>query len=193
MNNIKSESAGRSTFHLEERYPDAKNIFSMALPSVAEIKDHALIVIDTNVLLLPYGVQPKSLKDIEETYLTLILANRLFIPSQVAREFAKNRGKELENLYSRIHRKQNITVLSDNFMLLGDEPTYLDVLRLETEIEAKIVEYRKAVKSVLNLIRSWKWDDPVTALYRKVGAASRVVELTSGTRFFSLELSGKGR
>ena len=88
-------------FHLAEAYPDASSIFSVSLPSVEEIRDEALIVLDTNVLLIPYTINPKSLDDIKRTYARLIGEERLFVPAQVARaNLLRTEQTKSENCFS---------------------------------------------------------------------------------------------
>lgn len=163
-------------FHLEEKFPNAKSIFSTATPPVEEIKDEALIIPDTNILLIPYDIQPKSLDDIKTTYELLINQNRLFIPAQVAREFVKNRGEKIKNLFNSLTQKQNFNLNKTNYRLLESFDDYNDLLKIENEINSKINDYRKKLKSVLDHIRSWRWNDPVSNLYRGLFKSEIIVE-----------------
>ena len=65
-----------------------------------EIKNECFVVLDTNVLLVPYTVSKTSLQAIRNAYLQLIELKRLVVPGQVAREFAKNRPNKISALLS---------------------------------------------------------------------------------------------
>lgn len=67
------------------------------LKSVEQVKNKCLFVLDTNALLLPYTTSSKSIDEIKKVYAKLIKEKRLFIPGQVAREFAKNRPEKIKD------------------------------------------------------------------------------------------------
>lgn len=87
-------------------YPDAESLFKFQLAPLEEIKNDCLVVIDTNVLLLPYTVNQKSLEEIRKTYAELIASKRLVIPGQVAREFARNRATKIAEFTSNSQGKE---------------------------------------------------------------------------------------
>jgi hypothetical protein len=86
-------------FIVDSIYPEAESIFKIYLKGLEEIKDDCYIVLDTNVLLVPYTISKESLAQIRKTYETLISESRLIIPVQVSREFVKNRPNKLIELY----------------------------------------------------------------------------------------------
>lgn len=177
MSNSEDDKQNLPLFHLSEKFPDAQSIFTTSVPSLEEFKDEALIVLDTNVLLIPYEIQPKSLDEIKNTYNQLIKESRLFIPSQVAREFAKNRGEKIKNLHHNISLKQNVSVKIESYQLLESDAEYQELLNAEKELNQKIFEYRKIVGKVLERIRSWRWNDPVSNLYRELFPSEIVIDL----------------
>ena len=67
-------------------------------------------MLDTNTLLVPYTTSKESLKQIEETYKTLIGQERLVIPAQVAREFAKNRASKIGEVFQQLSRNKESSV-----------------------------------------------------------------------------------
>jgi rRNA-processing protein FCF1 len=87
---------------LSKIYPAPSTIFSVQPESLDRIKSDCLVVLDTNTLLAPFDISQQSLGVIERTYRVLITNNRLFIPAQVAREFAKNRPEKLKELHHNI-------------------------------------------------------------------------------------------
>jgi uncharacterized protein YutE (UPF0331/DUF86 family) len=57
-------------------------------------------------------------------------------------------------------------------------PEYKEAIRLEEEIDRLIKEYRKTISSVLDHIRSWRWDDPVSRLYADLFTEEIVFDLS---------------
>jgi hypothetical protein len=51
----------RDIFVANSIYPDAKAIFTWRLEVLDAIKEHCIVVLDTNVLLVPYDISPKGL------------------------------------------------------------------------------------------------------------------------------------
>ena len=154
-------------FIAEAIYPDPGAIFTARYKSVEEIKNTCMIVLDTNALLVPYAIGKDSLQQIRYTYEKLIEENRLVIPSQVAREFAKNRAGKLGELFQQFNRKlSGLSKLhKGRYPLLEELETYQIVLKLESEIDTLQVEYKKAIQKVISDIRNWTWNDPVSLLY----------------------------
>ena len=158
-------------------YPDASAIFTHRLRSIKEIKDDCVVVLDTNVLLDPYVTgDEKLLTQLEKIYQTIKDKQNLVIPGHVAREFAKNRTGKLQNIYDNIVRqKDEVTLPVKNINkapLLSSLDQYKAVLELEgdlkkiaKEYDVKITEYRKAVEELANVIKDWRWNDPVSELY----------------------------
>lgn len=103
-------------------FPDAAQIFQQQAP-LDKIRNDALVVLDTNTLLVPYNVGPSSLAQIGKTYKHLVAANRLVVPGQVAREFARNRAGKLSEVYLQISRKKASRVhMADDVPSNGPEP-----------------------------------------------------------------------
>ncbi len=107
-----SEKTHKSTkelaiFALEEAFPDADGIFSATFKKLTESYENALIVFDTNVLLLPYSMGNEGLEQLKGLYKQLIDSERLFIPKRVAREFARNRNKKLAEIYNSVLQRKS--------------------------------------------------------------------------------------
>ena len=150
-------------------YPDVKGIFETQAQSPDSLKDTSFVVLDTNVLLLPYRTGRESLQRIGETYKQLVDMGRLVIPGQVAREFAKNRPARLAELFQQIIRKANVPNLQKGkYPLLESLDEYRELIRLEKEIDKRLEEYRKTINGVAEQIRDWTWNDPVSLLYAEL-------------------------
>jgi hypothetical protein len=147
-------------------YPNAESIFTARIQPLSEIKDKAFVVLDTNVLLIPYRTGSKSLAQIRQTYENLAASGQLVIPGQVAREFARNRASKLSELFQQLSKKRAIPGLQKGkYLLLESLDEYQEVLCLEKEIDGKTREYKAAIGRVLDRIREWTWDDPVSLVY----------------------------
>ena len=94
-------------FSLEATFPEAEGVFFGGFASLNASAADAIIVLDTNVLLMPYSLGNKSLSEIRKIYENLISTNRLFVPERVAREFANNRAKKVADIYNSIANKKS--------------------------------------------------------------------------------------
>jgi uncharacterized protein (DUF983 family)/rRNA-processing protein FCF1 len=159
-------------------FPDAAAIFSHQVPPLEDVRDECDVVLDTNVLLLPYTTGGDSLKEISDVYKHLRRAQRLLVPGQVAREFARNRANRLTEIQrtladrrSRVQRPQ-----TTSYPLLRGLKDYEDLVALETAIAPQLTRYQDALGRVLDAVRNWGWNDPVSGLYREIFDDDAVVE-----------------
>lgn len=178
----------QTSFAASEAFPDAKHIFTSHLRPLAEIQEGCLVVLDTNVLLVPYTVASESLQGIEKTFRKLLKEGRLLIPSQVTREFAANRPRKLVELHQALSEKKSRsqTFAIGKYPLLEGFEAFKELRRLEEDINRQISEYQKAFSKVIEIVRGWTWDDPVSSLYRDIFSEAVIVEAT-GTRAEALK------
>jgi PIN like domain len=159
-------------------FPEAAQIFAFGPIGLLEAINDALVVVDTNVLLVPYGTGRASLDQIRRTLERLVNEKRLRVPGQVAREFADNRAEKLKTLFQQLSRKRDTHLARSEYPLLEGIPAYLDVTDKETQVIAALEEYRKAVGTLLDTVAAWCWDDPISKVYRDLFAPSLVVDPT---------------
>lgn len=159
-------------------YPDAESLFKFQLAPLEEIKNDCLVVVDTNVLLLPYTVNQKSLEEIRKMYAQLIASKRLVIPGQVAREFARNRATKIAELYQQLSRKRDAQGLPrlESYPLLQSMSVFNEALDLSAEIENLTKELRKKLNEVLDRIKEWVWNDPVSLMYRELFVGDVIID-----------------
>ena len=105
--NSKKSADRYDVFVVNDIFPDVNKLFQSRIKSLEEIRDNALIVLDTNALLVPYNIGKESLNQIQKTYRLLVTKKRLVIPAQVAREFAKNRTRKVAELFQQLNRKKS--------------------------------------------------------------------------------------
>lgn len=153
-----------------ERYPDPSAIFTSILSSVEDAIDSALVVLDTNALLVPYSTSKESLEQIERTYQSLIQQNRLFIPGHVAREFGKRRAENLKEVHQQLSRMRDSIqpVQLGNYPLLESVDSYQKAKQHQAEINDNISEIRQKCNELIDFIEEWHWDDPVSDMYREM-------------------------
>ncbi|MBN1877386.1 MAG: DUF4935 domain-containing protein [Anaerolineae bacterium] len=151
-------------------YPEAEALFIIHLTSPKEIKDNCIVVLDTNSLLVPYTIGKKSLDEIRHVYAKLVKEKRLIVPGQVAREFANNRANKLVQIFQQLSRKINSVpqLHKGKYPLLESLKQYQEAIELEGQIDALLKKYRGTVREVLEHIRSWTWNDPVSLLYAEL-------------------------
>lgn len=172
----------KNIFYLNKVYPEAEKIFSTAFKSAEEIIKKGIIILDTNILLIPFDTNPKSLAEIKQIFEKYRNSNRLFIPARVAREFANNRGNkigfvylQLKQLKDQINNANSIRI--NNYPILDN---IIDYGKLKKEFE-KVKNHIQVSNELLNKIesqiRGWTWDDPVSEIYEKLFSSENIIEM----------------
>jgi len=138
-----NDKPSSSPFWLRTIFPEPESIFSTTHKTLSEIKDECFIVLDANVLLLPYKLEDVSLPDVIDVYDSLCSKNRLIIPAQAAREFAKNRSQNVANLvkYMRDQSSLSFNILNKKIGALNNYPGYNELREQAEEINNKINFY----------------------------------------------------
>jgi hypothetical protein len=180
MANDNTKKEDVDIFIANDVYPDPLQIFNSKFKTREEIKNDCFIVLDTNALLLPYTTSKATLEGIKKTYTKLISEKRLIVPGQVAREFAKNRAIKLGELYQNISdRRDNIKLpkQDDFYPLLGNLDIYKQAIELENELHKARKLYSKKVTEILEHIKQWNWNDPVSCLYTDLFSQEVILDL----------------
>ncbi|MGD0538051.1 MAG: PIN domain-containing protein [Verrucomicrobiota bacterium] len=154
--------------------PNAADAFVERIGSIEDAIKTADIVLDTNVLLLPYGAGASSLKEIVAIFKHLKEKRRLFLPAQVAREFVKNRPNKLSELQHGLAEKigKYVGMEKLSFPILEGVEEYQQI----NEAIKNNTELKKTHAALLRKIRLWEWNDPVNTAYRDVFTADTIVE-----------------
>lgn len=188
-------------------YPNSSNLFALASKPIAEAKDSCVVVIDTNQLLLPYTVSQSTLTEIEKVYKLLIGKNRVVIPGQVAREFVDHRftkiGEVLNALKSQQSQLGNIVKEPEaalRYPFLEGLAEYRAVQESLKRAKTKAVEcrsayadYNKQLGGLVDTIKGWCLNDPVSLLYRRLFASDVVVEVNCDEKDLCDEFKYKKR
>jgi PIN like domain len=163
---------------LEDVFPDAGQLLSPS-ERVSAANADVLVALDTNALLLPFRVGKQELPQINDVYEKLISAGRLFVPARVIREFIKNRDGRLAEIAKG---------LRDKGSAVGgggvDIPPLLEGLQETQAVADAAAELKRAGKTYLNatsklvdLIRAWRGNDPVTAIYHKLFRGDVIIDV----------------
>lgn len=165
------------TFLADDLIPDAAAAFGYQVPSVEGAIETADIVLDTNVLLLPYGAGSGSLGEIIKVLKPLAEKKRLFLPGQVAREFIRNRPNKLGELQQQLQDKISRFLAIDklNFPILEGNAEYSKLNETMAKTAALKKELGEAGASVVQKIKSWEWNDPVNTAYRTVFSPATII------------------
>lgn len=168
-----------NAFLHHEIYPNAAGIFSVNIKPIEEIKDDCIFIIDTNVLLLPYATSSSGFEEIKKAFSKLIAKGQLLIPAQTAREFAKNRPEHIKTLFQQlITLKSKISKpVMPQYPLLESLSEYKEAVELEKQIQEQQKKYSKKIDEILERIKQWRWDDPVSAVYKELFKPEFIQEL----------------
>ncbi|WP_437308977.1 PIN-like domain-containing protein [Sorangium sp. So ce388] len=169
-------------------YPDAEAVFTARLKPLDALRENCIVVLDTNVLLVPFGVSKQSLDQLRKTYKALADQGRLVVPAHTAREFAKNRTSKLAELYQFLYRRKGLVPIAPrNYPLLEGSKDYQRVLEVEGKINALAKDYNDAIEKALANIAAWRWNDPVSDMYAEVFAKGVIHEVNISPEELSID------
>ncbi len=157
-------------FIMEDILPDSTKFFEDEPLSLEAAIEDADIVLDTNVLLIPYGAGASSLSEIVTIYSKIKERDRLSIPAQVAREFVKNRPNKLAQLYQGISDRISKLAIPERltYPILESVKEFQEFNKVIGDIEKHKEILKTFAKEIRNNIKNWGWNDPVSQAYRSV-------------------------
>jgi len=176
-------------------YPNASDIFSVEIKSLGEIFDDCIFILDTNVLLLPYTTTSSGFEEIKKAFSKLIEKKQLAIPAQVAREFAKNRPEKIKNLFQQLNNiKSKVQKPSTGqYPLLESLPEYKEAIDLEKQIQEINSKYSKKISELLDEIKNWRWNDPISSVYSDLFKPEFIIELSKTEDDIVIELERRNK
>jgi PIN like domain len=166
------------TFWLRSLYPDAGATFEFAQASLEDIKDDSIIVLDANVLLLPYRLGATSLEEIKKRFDVLAKADRIFLPAQAVREFLKHRANRIRDVLRDLgNQASQIQVVADRRIgFLESDDGYKELIELSQKIKELKNSSLKVISQIGDRLRHGIGSDPVSSAYREI-FVGRVIEL----------------
>lgn len=172
----------------QEKFSSTEYIFSGSKKSLPEYIDDCIVVLDTNVLLIPYTLRSEDVAEIEKVYHSLYEKEQLLLPEHVAREFAANKDRKLSELYKTVCDR-NVTVLKiPEAAILKDTDEYMSLEKERERLEDATKEYNSAVKRLAKKIKEWSWDDPVVQMYSKYFHGQTIIRHDKDDKFVKEEL-----
>lgn len=175
--NQNNENNDADNFDLETSFPEPSAVFaSFSIPPLTN--ENVLVVLDTNVLLLPYQTTQDDLAAIGAIYQQLAQQNRLFIAARAAREFAKHRDRKLAEMVRTINQiKSRFPSIDKRLspLLVGLEGYAEMEAAYDKLLEAKS-SYVKSLDPLVRRVRDWQGDDPVSKMYSEIFVPDRVIE-----------------
>jgi rRNA-processing protein FCF1/endogenous inhibitor of DNA gyrase (YacG/DUF329 family) len=159
--------------------PEPAQAFSISTPPLSEAIKSAEIVLDTNALLIPYGAGASSLNEIVEIFKKLKIEQRIFLPSQVAREFVKNRPNKISELQQGLADKiSSISIIdAPAYPILKGVAPYEKILEIIQQAKTLKKDILKENSKLMAEIRSWEWSDPVNTSYKGVFTAETIIDI----------------
>lgn len=160
-----------AVFLAETVLPNADAAFVLPKDTLASAVQKADVVLDTNVLLLPYRAGSSSLKEIETALAQLRDSDRLFVPGRVAREFTRLRPVMLGDLLQALSKQPDRVAVPDSvYPLLTDLPEHKALADAVDALKDARTSFVKAVGALRKLILSWDGHDPVSVVYSRLFA-----------------------
>jgi hypothetical protein len=173
-----SEIDIRKAFKALSLLPVAADAFAAESPSIEEVIGSAIVVLDTNTLLLPYGAGAESLEQITSVYKQLKCESRIYLPAQVAREFIKNRPLKICELYKGLSDKISKLSLCEalRYPILEGVEEYGRLNDLISSLKQAKKEINSASELLRQRIAKWETNDPVNSAYRLIFTPEIITE-----------------
>lgn len=173
-----SEIDIRKAFKASSLLPVAAETFAAKSPSVEEAIPSAIVVLDTNTLLLPYGAGAESLEQITTVYKRLKAESRIYLPAQVAREFIKNRPNKICELYKGLSDKVSKLSLCEtlSYPILEGIEEYGRLNDLIKGLKETKREINNANELLRQRIAKWETNDPVNTAYQDIFTPDIITE-----------------
>lgn len=170
-----SETSRKDPFTLEKVYPDAAEVFAQY--KEPEPGDASVVVVpDTNALLLPYKMKHVNLEALKKVYKKLAAEDRLVVPSRVAREFAKHRDRHLGDLVEALNKRKINLPTKEMPPMLEGLTGFNEVQGAHAKMESAFKEYKRALDELIKVMKTWRGNDPVGAMYASVFKTVPIVD-----------------
>lgn len=163
-------------FVLENVFQSVADIFAPKRPLLAS-DTSIIIALDTNVLLLPYQTGKQNLEAIARALDTFAAEERIFVPARVIREFARHRETKFSEMVNALNIAKSKAGESDPLpSILNGVPGFEDLSKEHSDLRTTKSAYAKSLGKMIEAIKAWRGDDPVTQIYRRVFIKERIFE-----------------
>ena len=178
-NNAKGALSAEKAFLLEDTVPEIGECYTFADEELEKAIKTANIVLDANVLLLPYGAGGKGLAATGEAYKKLAGEGRLFVPSRALREYLRHRPNKIANLLQNLNDSVSKFPPAPNisYPILEGIDEFDELILVIERYKALRKELIEARERLHCKIVSWRLRDPVFEEYRKSIPVDAIREL----------------
>lgn len=182
-----------NTLSYQEKFKSTDHIFSSSVRKLPDFVSDCIVVLDTNVLLIPYTLRNEDVAEIEKVYQTLKQKKQLILPKHVAREFAANKDKKLSELYKTVCDR-NVTVLKlPDAAILKDTQEFKELEKERRRLEKASETYNSAVRKLAKNIKDWSWNDPVVQMYSKFFSSENIIHHEKNDEYVKSELERRNK
>lgn len=174
-----SEAAGgNESFTYLHSFPDPYATLGFSLQPLEDVLKDGLVVLDANVLLLPFKTGPHALEEIEKALEQLKDANRLFVPEHALREYLANRPHKIKEFYDQLQkrRSKDFTVPAVA-KLIERVDSFKHLQDAEKNLKDEVEKFKDALGLAIEEVKQWTTNDPVSQIYKKLFSKEIVVEL----------------
>ncbi|NIF28903.1 hypothetical protein F3J44_21295 [Pantoea sp. Tr-811] len=176
-NDSQQDGSSLPAWALEECFPDASLLLKPAKIKSAGDPD-VLVVLDTNVLLVPYKVGGREFKEIKNALKSIAKSGRLKVPARVIREFVNNRDSKLSSILKTVQDKASsarniVGGIPHCFKELEEAAPALEAAE---QLQAAGAEYAKRLQVLIDRMKGWRGDDPVTRAYDEIFSEGVIVD-----------------
>lgn len=158
-------------FWLTDLYPDAKELFKHEQVSLTTASKTCIVVLDANVLLLPFEFESASVDEMQKVYATLSESGKLVVPGQAVREFYKHRSRKISLIADAIEgaiKNSKKQIFDKSIPLLEKDADYIKAKELGRELINKGKEVAEKLSIVNQKLKDEVGADQVSVLYRQV-------------------------
>jgi rRNA-processing protein FCF1 len=182
-------------FQINEILPSSSDAFLFNAENLIEAIKDCDIVLDTNVLLMPYNSGSETFKKIINIYAKYKKENRIFLPGQVAREFIKNRPNKISELYHSLSDKVSRISIPEKILypILEGNESYKKInekIDNTNKLKREIIQLNS---DILSEIQSWEWNDPVYKSYKDIFTPETIKDIHIDNKSCLQELEHKYR
>ena len=158
-------------FWLTDLYPNAKALFEHEQVSLESASIDCIVILDANVLLLPFEFSSASIGEVEKVYKVLCADNRLIVPGQAVREFYKNRSNKITAIADAIDAaitKAKKQIFEKTIPLLENDADYISARKIGKDLVGKGLQVAAKLEKVNERLKDEVGADRVSLLYRNL-------------------------
>jgi len=172
-----ADSTSAAHFSYLHSFPDPLNALNFALEPLEKCLTEGLVVLDANVLLLPFKTGPHALDEIEKAYESLKEQNRLFVPKHALREYLANRPNKIKEFYDQLSKKRNkdYSILATS-SIVERSSIYPQLVEAERELKDQVNKLNRLIGSVIDEVRQWQTNDPVSQVYKRLLSPEIIID-----------------